>query len=110
VPEYADLDCRDCASSWPVAIGCASTIPGDGGPVAFSATWDGVFYVPGICSAGDAGTRACVTPTCAAPGGYTASMCACAPGDQANGACAKLSCSAVPFGYAGSAVVKGTLP
>jgi hypothetical protein len=73
-------------------------------------TWDGTYYAPSTCGAGEA----CVTPSCIAPGHYTAQMCAYPDlgGNDPYGVCASAqvpTCTTVSFEWPPAASIDGTI-
>jgi hypothetical protein len=97
-------DCRTCPSSWSVTTGLSTwKLPSTDQ----SQTWDGTYFAPGTCGAQ---SLACVSPRCAPPGRYIATMCACDSADQTPIQCRKPTCVEVPFQYPVDGLVIGLLP
>ncbi len=102
------VDCRTCAPGWAVPIGFAwEQLGGDGGARSVVKSWDGTVYVPGTCGAS---ANVCLNPQCAAPGQYTAHLCACSDANFNQGNCTTPTCMTMPFGYPAAGMVTGTLP
>ncbi|MGH7270439.1 MAG: hypothetical protein ACREJ3_08410 [Polyangiaceae bacterium] len=104
----ANLDCRDCASSSPIAYGCFLTLAGDGGQSTFDQAWNGRYYTVGTCGSVPIPYNQCSLPQCAPAGTYVATMCGCTPADS--GSECKQACVTVPFDYPTNETVIGTLP
>ena len=107
--ENSGFNCSDCASGIPVPIGFggSSVRPGKGAVEG----WNGVvFGGAGTCP----GAGGCTPVTCAAPGHYVASMCACPTSTSLSSGCIATTpgatCLHVPFDYPSAAPVVGTLP
>jgi len=118
-PEEMTEDCESCFSGegFAVPIGWYDSPLEDAGA---TRTWDGRYFGPGTCPPPVPTGRSsrCQTASCAAPGPYLATMCACAEsplnGSQgfppyATSDCANPVCVDVPFEYPSATVVTGTL-
>ncbi len=116
-PEEMTENCETCFSGegFGVPIGWSDSVLEDAGA---TRTWDGQYFAPGTCPPPVPAGRysRCQTPSCAAPGQYLATMCACDENpliDQAfppyaTSDCANPVCVDVPFDYPSATVVTGT--
>jgi hypothetical protein len=109
-----DLPCvTQCGACMPEACPASCAAPSELPAGGAMRTWNGTYYAAGTCGNG----LACVTPSCALPGRYVATMCGYAKTgpDTSVGACASVStatCIDVPFAWPPAqdgAVVSGTL-
>jgi hypothetical protein len=103
-----------CATCTPMGCPAYCAMPSELKVGGATTTWEGQIFVAGTCGA----SMSCQSPSCAAPGRYTAVMCAFPnPSPDgglglscATGAAAAQTCVEVPFDYPGTATVSGTLP
>jgi alpha-tubulin suppressor-like RCC1 family protein len=90
-------DCSSaCTTGWPIPIGVVCSWESDDGGA--GAQWDGTYFGLGTCDDSSSG-RTCQSQDCAAPGAYTAEVCACPPGQWGATGCASFVCVHVPFTY-----------
>jgi hypothetical protein len=103
-PGGVSPDCATCIF-YPSPILCYLVKQVEEGGV--TATWDGTFLAAGMC--GDA--TVCTSHSCAPPGRYVATMCAC-PTRASDGPCLAPppnGCFTVPFDFPSSTPVTATL-
>jgi hypothetical protein len=109
-PSELGIDCVSCDSRWPIGIGIACGTLADGGQGTASSldlVWDGTYFAQRTCGAG---STACLTKGCAAPGSYVANVCACPPSQWDSGTCASFTCIDVPFEFPSCAAIEVVLP